>query len=333
MKLTNKNKSKGFSFLYYLPVFLLLWLPVTVIAENESEQARKLINQMTRASHELNYDGVFVYRRGKHMDTMRIIHKADEDGEYERMVSLTGYAREIIRDKRSVTCIFPDDQAVMVEKSRPRSLLSNQLPEPVEKIAEHYKFTISGMDRIAGRSTHVVNIAPSDSYRYGYQLWIDEESKLLLKSELKDKDGKPLEQIMFAQIHIMDSVPDELLKPDISGAGYTWYNNAEDEAPVHSGNGRWQVTWMPNGFVMADHEKKSIVTGEMPVEHIVYTDGLAIVSVFVEKLNESNAIQGPTRLGGVNAFAKLADGYQVTAVGEVPQETVQLMANSVVQNK
>ena len=117
MKLTNKNKSKGFSFLYYLPVFLLLWLPVTVIAENESEQARKLINQMTRASHELNYDGVFVYRRGKHMDMMRIIHKADEDGEYERMVSLTGYAREIIRDKKSVTCIFPDDQAVIARET------------------------------------------------------------------------------------------------------------------------------------------------------------------------------------------------------------------------
>jgi len=321
-------------FFNYLSLILLLFFSETVVADNSSHQARQLINQMSQATRLLNYDGIFVYSRGERMDTMRIIHQATEDGEHERLVSLTGYAREVIRDQQSVTCIFPDNQAVMVEKSRPRQLLSGQLPEPVEKIVEHYDFLVAGKERVAGRSTQVVNIVPKDDYRYGYQLWIDEEAHLLLKSELKDSKGKLLEQIMFTQIEIKDSIPDHLLEPAITGTGYTWYNNASDEAPVNSGNSHWKVTWMPNGFKMQDHEKQVTLTGTAPIDHMVYTDGLAIVSVFVEKLNNDlDVMKGPSNLGGVNAFATLANGYQITAVGEVPQETVQLMANSVIQNK
>jgi sigma-E factor negative regulatory protein RseB len=222
----------------------------------------------------------------------------------------------------------------MVEKSRPRKLLSNQLPEPIEKIAKYYNFSVTGRDRVADRTAWVVSIVPRDGYRYGYQLWIDEESKLLLKSKLKGKKGRPLEQILFTQIEIMDNIPDNLLKPAISGTGYTWYNNATDELPVHSGNGKWRVTWMPNGFVMSDQVKQVTNTDKMPVNHMSYTDGLATVSVFVEKIeNDPDVMKGPSRMGGVNAFATFANGYQVTAVGEVPQETVQLMADSVVQSR
>ena len=334
MKLKSRNNTLKKTLFVCLPLAYLLCYSATLTADNTSLQARQLINQMSQAARLLNYDGTFVYSRGDRMDTMRIIHKATDEGEHERLISLTGFAREVIRDNRSVTCIFPDNQAVMVEKSRPRQLLSGQLPEPIEKIAEFYDFSVAGIERVAGRSTQVVNILPVDDYRYGYQLWIDEGTQLLLKSELKDRQGKPLEQIMFTQIDIDSNVPDKLLEPEISGTGYTWYNNASDEAPVNSGNSDWKVTWMPKGFKMKDHEKQVTLTGTSPVDHMVYTDGLAIVSVFVERLNnDPDVMKGPSNLGGVNAFAVLANGYQITAVGEVPQETVQLMANSVTQNK
>ncbi len=334
MKQMSRNNTLDKKFLNFSPLFFLLCFTGVVAADNSSEQARLLINQMSQATRLLNYDGTFVYSRGERMDTMRIIHKATDDGEQERLVSLTGHAREVIRDKNSVTCIFPDNQAVMVEKSRPRQLLSGQLPEPIEKIAEHYEFSITGKERVAGRNTQIVNIIPKDDYRYGYQLWIDEEVKLLLKSELKDSKGNPLEQIMFTQIEIKDSMPDSLLEPAITGTGYTWYNNASDEAPINSGTSRWKVTWMPNGFKMSDYVKQVTLTGSAPIDHMVYTDGLAIVSVFVEKLNDDpDIMKGASNLGGVNTFATLANGYQITAVGEVPQTTVQQMAKSVTQNK
>ena len=306
-------------------------ISMEVVAEEPGRQAQNLINSMSRAARDLNYDGVFIYRRNREMDTMRLIHRAGSGGELERLVSLTGMPREVIRDNQSVTLIFPDDQAVMVEKSRPRKL-GAQLPEPIERIAAFYAFTVDGQDRVAGRDAWVVNITPRDLYRYGYQLWIDKEHNLLLKSELRNKTGMPVEQIMFTQLEVRESIPDELLKPAMSGQGYTWYHQASAEERADSGAGVWRVTWMPEGFAMSNHEKQSLVASGDPVDHLVFTDGLASVSVFIEKLHDVPQI-GPAQMGGVNAFARFTDGFQVTAVGEVPQSTVQRMANSVVSGR
>ena len=315
----------------------LLLISTTILAAeaDTSSQARQLINDMSRAGRQLNYDGVFVYRHGNRMDTMRIIHKADGNKEQERLVSLTGFAREVIRDSESVTCYFPDNQAVMVERSRPKKFLATQLPEPIEKIADYYAFSIGGKDRVAGRPTWIVNIVPRDDYRYGYQLWIDEETRLMLKSELKDDSGWPVEQILFTDIAFLPEVPPELLKPAISGKGYTWYNNSAAGATTMAADkSGWEVTSLPGGFMMSSREKQEAVENSMPLEHMVYSDGLAMVSVFIEKVNEVSIPQAqPTKIGGVNAFATSIDGYQITAVGEVPQKTVRLMANSVIQNR
>ena len=335
MKLRNKFVIKHrIGIRIVLPaVLILLSLPLAA-EQDTSEQARQLINEMSRASRELNYDGIFVYRRDRRMDTMRIIHKADKNGEQERMVALTGYAREVIRNNKSVTCIFPDNQAVMVEKSRPRKFLAAQLPEPIEKIADFYSFSIGGKDRVAGRSTWIVNIVPKDDFRYGYQLWIDDKSRLMLKSELKDNTGSPVEQILFTQLNIVDEIPQQLLKPAISGKGYTWYSGSSEEMPVTSDSHLWTVMDMPDGFILSDFEKQAVDKNTMPVEHMIYTDGLAMVSVFIEKImNEPDSMRGASVMGGVNAYATYSNGYQITAVGEVPQKTVQLMANSVIRNK
>ena len=265
---------------------------------------------------------------------MRIIHKADGNKEQERLVSLTGFAREVIRDSESVTCYFPDNHAVMVEKSRPKKFLSTQLPEPIERIAGYYAFSVGGKDRVAGRPTWIVNIVPRDDYRYGYQLWIDEETKLMLKSELKDDSGWPVEQILFTNIAFLSAVPPELLKPAISGKGYTWYNNSVMSASVASDKSAWEVTSLPNGFMLSSREQQDAAENKLPLVHMVYSDGLAMVSVFIEKIDgQPGQIPGTSKIGGVNTFATYANGYQVTAVGEVPQKTVRLMVNSVVQNR
>lgn len=295
--------------------------------------AQQLLNNMSRALSTLNYDGTFIYQRGHQMDSMRLIHKANKDGEFERLISLTGSPREVIRNNESVTCIFPDNQSVMVEKSRPEKLVS-PLPESIETVASNYTFEIAGEDRVTGRHAWIIHIIPNDQYRYGYQLWIDKENNLLLKSELRNEDGMPLEQIMFTQLNILDTVPDSLLKPSLSGTNYTWYENSPAEVSKKLGESPWKVTWMPAGFSMKDYVKQMGDNSDSVVEHLIYTDGVAMVSVFIEKLRKDLSVSiGPSRLGGVNAFARSFDGYQVTAVGEVPQATVQGMANSVVINQ
>lgn len=335
MKLRNNPATNHSVLLYGLVYAFLSSFPSVILAaEDTSHQAQQLINEMSRASKELNYDGIFVYQRDGRMETMRLIHKADTNGEHERMVSLTGQAREVIRDGKSVTCIFPENRSVMVKRNQPKQFLAAQLPQPIEQIADFYEFAISGKDRVADRSTWIVNIFPKDEYRYGYQLWIDEENKLLLKSELIDSMGRPIEQILFTQLDVVDSISPDLLKPSISGPGYTWYSGSAEDTPVRANQTGWQVTTMPNGFFQRDHEIQALAEGQIPVEHMVYSDGLAMVSVFIEKIeNEPDEVRGISRKGGVNAYATFTNGYQVTAVGEVPQKTVQLMATSVIQNK
>lgn len=315
----------------FLPLMLL---SAALFAADRMPPAQKLINQMSQANHELNYEGIFIYRRHGKMDTMRIIHKVDEDGVQERIVSLTGFAREVIRNKNSVICILPDSESVMVEKSNPGQFKISQLPEQIGKASEYYNFSIAGQDRVANRPAWIVNIVPKDKYRYGYQLWIDLETKLLLKSELKNKEGELIEQFSFAKLQIMEYIPDEWLKPEISGVGYTWYDNSSDELPVDKGDVSWKATWMPDGFAMSDWGKQAVDESQMPVEHLMYSDGLALVSVFVEKLDGPvNIVTGPSSMGGVNTFSTMTDSYLITAVGEVPQDTVKLIAKSVVSSK
>ncbi len=300
-------------------------------AAEVSPDPQQLINSMSDASRQLNYDGVFMYRMGNQVNTMRIVHKASEEGIQEKLVSLTGHAREVIRDNEKVKCYFPENNSVLIDESRLGKLVSAYLPSPIESISEFYTFETAGEGRVAGRNVWIVNIKPIDEYRYGYQLWIDKQSNLLLKSELKNQQGTSLEQIIFAQITINSEIDDELLEPSFIGKDVKLINN------IQHGNAKntndplsWTATWMPQGFSMNEHTRQAMMTSDIPVDHIVYSDGLAMVSIFIEKLSTTpDNKEGPATFGGVNAYSTLQNGYQITAVGEVPQDTVKQMADSV----
>lgn len=313
-------------------LILLGFLSLPVLgADPSSSQALELVNRMSRAARTTNYDGVFIYRHERQTDSMRLIHRGGADGEQERLISLTGRPREVIRNGDTVTCIYPEDHAIMVEKTRPRRYVV-QLPGPAENFSDSYEFALAGEDRVAGRDAWVVGIRPRDVYRYGYQMWIDKESFLPLKTELRSRSGTPIEEVMFTQIEVLPEIPEAQLQPGFAGQGFTWFHAAAAEERGPGSGGKWQVTWMPEGFRISHYERQSLVASGDPVDHLVYTDGMASVSVFVERLREADPQVGPRRIGGISAFGKLEQGHQITAVGEVPPATVQRMANSVVSD-
>lgn len=316
--------------LSYILFALVLVAFNSAYAESSAPDPQALIDEMSKASRDLNYDGVFIYRLGNQMETMRIIHKSGEEGINERLISLTGNAREVIRDKDQVKCYYPENKKVVVEKSRLGKLVSSYLPNPIKSISEFYNFELAGEARVAGLDAWVVNIRPNDKYRYGYQLWIEKESRLLLKSELKNQLGVTLEQIMFTQLTVLNDIDDALLKPSVSGEDFTWYKSEKDKDMKSDNGKKWKITSMPVGFTINEQEKEIMVTSQMPVEHFIYSDGLAMVSIYVEKLNQKSGVKaGLSSFGGVNTYSKLIEDYQITAVGEVPKATVQLIANSV----
>jgi len=315
---------------------LLCWLLLPVIAA--ADDAADLVQRAAEAGRTLDYDGVFVYQRDSSLDAMRLIHRGSSGstGERERLLSLSGPAREVVRDGSRVTCTFADDREVMVEKRPPRDLLGFGLSRATTALTGEYEFRQAGEDRVAGRATHVVQILPRTLDRYAYTLWIDQASDLLLKSVVLDHDGRPLEQMQFAQVAIGGPIGDELLQPELSGVDFTWFTN---EAPPPEGAGDavagdWQVDWLPAGFEIVREQTQRMVASEMPVRHFVYSDGLASVSIFIEKLPATTApVQGYSSMGAVNAFSRVADSFQITVVGEVPQSTVRQIAMAVANRR
>jgi sigma-E factor negative regulatory protein RseB len=308
-----------------------LSLSAPLWAGDTSAQARAIINRMSLAARTLNYKGTLVYLRGSHAVSMQVIHKAEVDTEQERLISLSGPAREVIRKDGEVTCIFPDNRAIMVDKTPPRRLLASTLPQPIEKIADLYSFSVLGGDRIAGRPAWVLGIVPKQPDRYGYRLWIDTSTHLLLRSNVIDASGTVLEQVLFTAIDTPQHIADEMLKPSISGQGYTWYTN---EPPVPAGasakSGQWQIGWLPQGFTVQGQGVQAMAASREPVNHVLISDGLATVSVFIERFTgKTDRIEELSSVGAINTYSTVAHGYQITGVGEVPAATLRQIADSV----
>jgi len=311
---------------------LVLQVPLAGHAGGSTKEAREIIDRMSEARKSLSFEGILVYQRGKNLYSMRIIHKADKGRERERLISLSGPARELVRDERQTTCVFPDNRAVMVVKNRFSEIFPAPLPKPIEQIENLYSFSVLGKDRVAGREAWVVRIQPKDPDRYEHKLWIDAASYLLLKSHILDSQGETLEEVLFTRIKLRDFIPDSLLTPKLAGEGYTWYRNEPGGNKADDGSGaKWTVNWLPEGFAMRGYEEQAITPSRPAVDHLFFSDGLATFSVFVEKsaAPAADGVESQTSLGAVNTYTWMTDGYQVTVVGELPAVTVRRVAGSI----
>lgn len=295
------------------------------------DDARRWLGEMSSALRSLDYDGTFVYLHDGKLEAMRIVHQAGEYGEMERLVSLTGSPREVLRDDRVVTCIMADSKSVMVGQSHTRQPFP-VVPGDLDGLSHYYQLQEVGDDRMAGYLSRVISITPKDKFRYGYRFWIDASNYMLLKSDLTDVDGKAIEQVMFTRLNVGGGIPVAALQPSLTGDGYNWSRQGADSQnpAARTGKPGWAVKRLPAGFELTDFQHKRMRKDGASVEHLVFSDGLATMSVYVEKLqSDDDAFQGLSSMGAMNAFGAVVEGYQVTVVGEVPPATVQMVASSV----
>jgi len=313
----------------YIFILMLSLSSATALA---ADAARDWLIKINKAVHTLNYDGAFVYQQNEQLEAMRVVHKVEKGVTRERLVSLNGVAREIIRDDKEIRCYWPDKNSAMVEYRKSQdNTFPSILPERLQGFDENYVLKLGKAERIAGRSAQLVIITPNDDYRYGYHLWADKDSGLLLKAELLDSKGGVLERFMFTQLMVGGKIPDSALKPDVAGEGLVWHR-ADDKSVKTDARQGWTVGRLPRGFRLSTHLTRHVPMREKPVEHLVYTDGLATVSVFIEKQEkEAKPIMLGTRhMGAVHAHGAHVGDFQITVVGEVPAETVSMIGESVV---
>ncbi len=313
------------TFIRRLGFFMLL--PVAALgAEGELGNALSWLQKMARAAHQQNYEGDFVYDDGERLDALRIVHQGGER-KRERIISLNGSGREVLREGDKVLCIFPESRQIYEDSDLPGYALQFSEAD-VERLQRFYDMAVVGRDRVADRAAVVVEVTPRDEFRYGYRLWLDEETALMLKSELVDPRGRVVERLMFTRLNYLDQVPEVLLQPEIRTDGFQRVIN--DGRPIAAERSSWQVSWLPGGFQLAEERHRPAKKGRPPLVQMVFGDGFSLVSVFIEPAPPEEAGEGVLLdKGAVHGYSVLRDGYRITAIGELPALAVARIARSV----
>ena len=288
------------------------------------------LERMNKALTTRNYVGVFTHVRGTRAETLRIIHRVRGRDVSERLLSLDGSGRELVREGDELTCYFPDKKTVLVERRAPDGPLLGALPAINDGSELVYEIRGGDRERLLGRKTRVVALHPRDEFRYGYRLWIDEETSMPLKTQLCDKSGAVIEQILFSSIDLPERIPDSMFKPLVDASNYRWLRAERQISVSNASPALWEAMRLPPGFRMTTRSQQAMPGSKEPVAHLVFTDGVASVSVFVEpRKPDSKGTEGPTQVGSSSAFSTVVDDHQVTAIGEVPPNTVQFIAEQV----
>ena len=297
-----------------------------------ADEPREWLERMNEALTTRNYDGVFQHWQEGKVEQLRIIHRVKNGEVRERLVSLDGSGREFIRTGASLTCYLPDRRTVLVEQRPPQEPLVG-FPAVNDQTANFYEIREVGRTRYNRRDTHVITVSPKDEYRYGYRLWIDDSTAMPLKTQLCDSRGRVIEQIVFASLTLSSRIPDSAFKPEVSTEGFQWLrNDAPPQPPAAAAALAWSAMALPPGFRMTVRSAQTMPGSASPVDHLVFTDGFASVSVFVEtrQAHGAEATQPESAtVGSSSAFSTVVNGYKVTAVGEVPPQTVQFIASQV----
>ena len=303
---------------------LLIGLFVAGLAH--ADDAEQWLQRMDEAANRLSYQGDFVFLRGSQMRHLRAMHLVDESGTHVRISAVDGPPAEILAHGGPVAV---DHQGRMQLPSGSRDILFTAvLPRRLLALLDLYAATLGKQDRVAGRQTQIVRVQPLDDLRFGYRLWAEQEHGLLLKAVMVDQQGKAVEQFSFSRI---DLQPDRQLlaaaidlDSPIDGAGALFAENSH--LPQQAD---WQVTRIPRGFSLQSMRR---YPGEqqLGVNHLLFSDGLATISVFVEPLRANGqSMSQAANIGGVDAVTAVVSRRQVTVMGEVPAAALSLMLNSV----
>ncbi len=289
------------------------------------------LNRMARAVQTANYEGTVIrFKDGEVEQVLKVVHVVSDGVIRERVVIQEGNGLEIIRNGNEVQCVLPDKQSVLVGEWDNQSTLFSTLPSSQVRFGSEYDLRLVREDRVAGRKAVLLAIQPHDDLRFGHRIWLDSETGFPLQTKLLDTDGAAIEAIKFADIRLDHEIGEGALQSSYDTAGFRWLSEPT-RALSRAVESDWVSDNLPTGFRhLSSHEEEMPGGGER-VTHMMFGDGLANVSVFVEPHN-GNESSKASRVGASNSYSLAIGEFRVTAVGEVPAATVEQIARSMQLN-
>jgi len=330
----------------YLPFLHEVYAQDSFAQDGEAQEMSDMLKRMNDAFATQSYDGVFSYYTGGDLASLRVVHKVIDGVRRERLVHLNGAPREIVRHGDDVSCIvMPGDDLIALENSIPAGPFARAFVRQFESIADVYRLDSFGEGRVANRPANRIVVSPKDGHRYGYRLWLDKQTSLLLRAELVDHAGTKLEIFMFNHVLFGDEVTDAALEPQESSgamvshltlrpANQEWQPPAEAKEPMPSS---WATNWLPPGFTMATSDLRHKADADHHVSSFLYSDGLAVFSIYIEPMPKRGAATMVSQNGATVAVTHRLSGdsgyYLVTLVGEIPESTARKIITNVNQKK
>jgi sigma-E factor negative regulatory protein RseB len=297
------------------------------------DEARRWLHGMGEALATRNYEGELLHQAHGSYEMLRILHRVRDGRVSERLVSQNGNGREMVRHDAEVQCYLPDERKVVVESYVDHGPLLGTLPTFDDRLEENYHVTLGErVLALRGSPARIIVVSPKDGYRFGYRVWVDERSKMPLRTDLCDAHGELLEQVQFVRLQMDPPLPDAAFRPAVDATGYTLVRAAHQRPRETADGPAWLLHALPPGFRMRAAGEDVLPGGDRAqVTHFVLSDGLASVSVFIEAGPEQarSTLPEEGRLGAAYAYTRFVAGHKITAVGEVPRETVQYIAAGV----
>jgi sigma-E factor negative regulatory protein RseB len=314
-----------------LALFLLL-LPGFAFPQAQqppAQDAAAWLRKIYNASLKLSYTGTFVYRQGDRSESSRITRIVDAHVDTEKLEALDGVRREIVRNGDEVRCYLPDIKTVKIDKRSKHPTFPALLPAQNSSLFDQYVVTKDETARIAGYDCQAISLRPKDEFRYGYKLWADIATGMLLKARIVNERGEAVEEFTFTQLAIGGNIDREMVKSSFAGQSRQW--KVENAGVVRADLARtgWTVNPGIPGFQKVVEIQRQLRHAHR-VSQVVFSDGLAAVSIFIEPVESGQEVRpGLSSMGAVNIYTRELAKHVVTVVGEAPVKTVQQIGDMV----
>ena len=297
-------------------------------------EANAWLNRIHAAAENEDYEGTFVFQRGGLIQSSRIVHVAERHGdEYERLESLDGRPRTMLRHNDDVYTFIPERKLCIVDQRQSKITFPSLVGPDSSAVLDVYVPQLLGVEQVAGVDSQVIQLDPKDHYRFGYKLWADMRTGLLLRAQTLGPDGHVLEQIAFSQIKIGSDTDHNSIAAGIRNlAGWQVIHGATSAVDMNAQG--WTIKPDVAGFKEIRQLRRPMApfaSGGAPVEvdQAVFSDGLTAISVFVEPGEKGARKEGFGSNGATHIMITRMGNFWITLLGEVPLDTLREFAATI----
>lgn len=308
----------------------------SAIAEERS--AEEWLRAMNAAQQEMSYAGTLSYFNGDELTTLDYRHMVVHGEVHQHVTPLNGPSRKFIREGLSVSLqLDSDDELVQMQEKIEAGGISTTINPKFDKLGETYNIAVDGSGRIANRSAVCVSMTPKEQDRYRIHLWIDKQTSILLRWDMRDHDNRPVSIWQFTEF--------ELIKEDLRQRSFANGSNSSVTLDIKSKQSveeheddedvQWHLDWVPKGFELSGTSNQEFSLGHDSSHNVMYSDGIVAVSVFVEPAPKSHegvameSVSGSTVVVSHTIQDHRGQSKLVTVVGDLPKKTVWRIARGV----